>query len=69
MRNHGTIDGELTVAIRQNTFVRITNQRSNVTVLTWTTGRYGDNNYTITMLMLGCERKHFRLTLTTTTTQ
>jgi hypothetical protein len=40
-----------------------------VTGLAWTTGRYGDDNDTITMLMLRCEINLFRLTLTTTTTQ
>jgi hypothetical protein len=30
-----------------------------MTVLAWTMGRYGDNNYTITMLKLRCEIKTF----------
>jgi hypothetical protein len=56
MRNHGTIDGNLTMTIWQEAFVRTTNQRSNDgTVLDDWALRSNNDNDTITMSMQGRE--------------
>ncbi len=57
MRNHGTIDGNLTMTIRQEAFARTTNQRSNDgTGLDDWVLRGNNNNDTITMSMQGREK-------------
>jgi hypothetical protein len=56
MRNHGTIDGYLTIRIRQEAFARTTNQRSNDgTGLDDWALRSNNDNDTITMAMQGRE--------------
>ena len=56
MRDHGTIDGYLTITIRQEAFARTTNQRSNDgTGLDDWALRSNNDNDTITMSMQGRE--------------
>jgi hypothetical protein len=57
MRNHGTIDDNLTMTIRQEVFARTTNQRSNDStgLDDWALRGTTDND-TITMSMQGREK-------------